>query len=105
ERVGAVAARSRRGLDTAAARGGHHVREGTHRPARGRDKEISRHDQLALKDSGGVVGGVGGTASRPRHPLVVVAQTSQRVPVKTGIKGLQARAPLVPLASSARRGY
>jgi len=66
---------------------------------------ISWHYQLALEDTGGVVGGVGGRDSRPRHPLVVVAQTSLRVPVQTGIKGLQARAPLVPLASSARRGY
>src|SRR5256712_865234 len=74
-------------------------------------RALDGHPEAATKRSVGMGGnrrdrrGRGREGSRPRHPLVVVAQAWLRVPVQTGIKGLQTRAPLVPLASSGRRGY
>src|SRR5437870_553333 len=74
-------------------------------------RALDGQPEAATKRSVGMGGnrrdrrGRGRDGSRPRHPLVVVAQAWLRVPVQTGIKGLQTRAPLVPLAGSGRRGY
>src|SRR5207244_7147480 len=63
DRVVAVAARRGRGLDIAAARRGHHVREGARRPTGGCNKEISRHGRKPAGSSGAWAGRLPPTAS------------------------------------------